>query len=383
MQQKEATWNEREAELRTAIEDFPNRLREEIAQERKRLEKESVRKAKEAVSLEVKDLQTQILEKDQRLKESEATELALRKRERALEDEKRAFDLKVSRLLSEERVKVEEETSKRILDEQRFKDAEKDKRLQDAIKANEELRRKLEQGSQQTQGEVMELELEALLKATFPLDDIRPVPKGINGADVLHHISTKRGTDCGCIIWESKRTKNWSEGWIAKLKDDQRAAKADIAVLVTEALPRDVRLFALKDGVWVTSYSAAPGLALALRDSLIQVAYAKMAVAAKDEKMEMLFSYLTGLEFRQRVEVLIETFQTMQQDLDKEKRVYEKNWAQREKQIVRVVANAAGMYGDMQGLLGPSMQPIQALEAGHDNEDVPDAEPQVKDDLPF
>jgi len=291
MQQREAAWREREGELRAAIDDFPNRLREEVAQERDRLEKESVRKAKEAVSLEVKDLQTQIREKDERLQEAEAAELALRKRERALEDDKKAFELKVSRLLSEERHKVEEETTKRIQEEQRFKDADNEKRIHDMRQQIDDLKRKAEQGSQQTQGEVMELELEALLKATFPLDDIRPVPKGITGADVLHYVSTRRGTDCGCIIWESKRTKNWSEGWIAKLKDDQRAAKADIAVLVTEALPRDVRLFALKDGVWVTSYAAAPGLALALRDSLIQVAHAKMAVAAKDEKMELLFTY--------------------------------------------------------------------------------------------
>jgi hypothetical protein len=365
---KEKALQQKERELRAAEEDVERRVRERIEQERGTLEQDLLRKAEEAVSVELRDLQTQNHEKDQRLKEAEEAELALRKRERALEEGKKALELAVARRLDEERRTVEAETAKRMTEEHKFKNLEKDKLITDMGQQIADLKHMVEQGSQQTQGEVLELELEDLLKTTSPYDDIQPVAKGKAGADILQRVFTRTGTLCGCIIWESKRTKNWSEGWIEKLKDDQRNAQADIAVLVTEALPKDVRLFDRREGVWVTQYSAVLGLAAVLRQTLEQVTHTKLAAKGKDEKMEVLFAYLTGPEFRQRVEAILETFKAMKIDLDREKQVFIRQWAKREKQITRILGNTAGMYGDLQGLIGEPMQPILALEAGeHDD----------------
>lgn len=255
-------------------------------------------------------------------------------------------------------------------EEYRLREAEKDKQLQDAMRANDELRRKLQQGLQQTQGEVLELELEELIRSAFPADQIDPVAKGRNGADMIHKVFAKSGHFCGTMVWELKRTKSWSDGWIAKLKDDQRVTKAEIAILVSEALPKDCKHFAQISGVWVASPQCALGLAVALRQQLTEVAMTKLAAVGKNEKMEVLYQYLSRVEFRQRVEAIVEAFIEMQEDLQEERRVAEKRWSKREKQLQRVVLNTSGMYGDLQGLIGSSLKEIPALTANSslDNE---------------
>ena len=226
----------------------------------------------------------------------------------------------------------------------------------------EELRRKAEQGSQQLQGEVQELELEEILRAAFPFDSIEPVPKGIRGADVLQKVHNQSGHFCGTILWESKQTKAWSDAWIAKLKDDQREVKAEIAVILTTTLPKGVDAFNQVDGVWITNYKSLMGLTTALRINLIQLSNTKLASVGKGEKMEALYNYLSGVEFRQRIEAIVEAFSTMKQDLDQEKRAMTKIWAKREKQIERVVTSTAGMYGDIQGIVGASLPELKGLE---------------------
>jgi hypothetical protein len=243
-----------------------------------------------------------------------------------------------------------------------MKALEKDKKIDDLIHQIDDLKRKAEQGSQQTQGEVLELEAETLLKAAFPFDQVEPVSKGVRGADVVQRVVNGAGQACGTIIWEMKRTKAWSEGWLLKLKDDQRAAKADLAVLVTTVLPAAVTNFQNLQGVWVTNHACMIGLAAALRSSLIQVSAAKTAAEGKHEKMEMLYRYLAGNEFKQRVEGIVDAFDSMKKQLDQEKRALMKIWAQREKEIERVVTNTIGMYGDFQGIIGGALPHIKSLE---------------------
>jgi hypothetical protein len=236
---------------------------------------------------------------------------------------------------------------------------------------NEELRRKLQQGSQQTQGEVLELELEELLQDAFPFDHIEPVPKGMNGADLIHRVHSKNGHCCGTIVWESKRTKAWSDGWLQKLKDDLRLVKGDLAVIVSEALPKDITHFAQMKGIWVTSRDCALNLATALRSQLLEISTIKAAAVGKNEKMEILYRYLSGPEFKQRIEAIVEAFIGMQEDLNEERRTAERRWSKREKQIQRVICNTSGMYGDLQGLIGSSLHNIPALT--HQDHDLGEA----------
>jgi len=239
---------------------------------------------------------------------------------------------------------------------------EKEQTISSMQKQIEELKRRAEQGSQQLQGEVQELELEALLGAKFPLDQIEPVPKGEHGGDILQRVVGPLSQSCGTILWEIKRTKNWSDGWLTKLREDQRAAKAEIAIIVSQALPKDVETFDFVDHVWVTHSRAALPVAFMLRHSLIEVALARQSSEGQQTKMEMVYEYLMGPRFRQRVQAIVEAFSTMQDDLDKERKVIMRQWAKREEQVDRVMQATVGMYGDLQGIAGKTLQEIEGLE---------------------
>jgi len=352
----------REAKLQEAEEDIENRVAKRLSAQKAKLSKDALEKAREEVSLELKQLQQEGAEKERRLQEARGNELQLRKEKRELETAKRNLELEVARKVDAERQRIREEALKEADEQHRLKDAEKDHKLQEALKVNEELNRKLQQGSQQIQGEVLELDLEHVLRDCCRFDEILPVPKGVRGADVLQRVNSRSGVYCGLIIWEAKHTKNWSDTWIPKLKSDQQEAKADIAALVTDVLPKDIDCFGRRDGVWITVPRHVPSLVAALRLTLEEVAQAKRAVASKNETVEALFNYLTGPEFAHRVEAIMRAFIGMREELDEEKRVTTRRWAKREKQLELVVGNTSGMYGDLQGLMGTSLKPIAALQ---------------------
>ncbi len=360
--QKEQALSVKEKELERSKESIEEHVAQKVRLEKERLEKDTTRKVQEAFALELTDLHRQIEEKERKLQQAQKVELELRKQRRELEEREKNFELEMIRKLDEERERIKEDASKKVIEEHRLKDLEKEKQINDMRRQIEELKRKAEQGSQQTQGEILELELEDILRLSFPLDHVEPVPKGIRGADVLQKVYNQAGRYCGTIVWESKRTKVWNNEWVPKLKDDQREVRAEIAVLLTTVLPKDVNNFAYIDGVWVTDHVSIVGLTTALRINLIQVANTKLATVGRSEKMEVLYNYLSGPEFKQRVEAIVEAFITMKKELDQEKRAMTKIWSKREKQIERVINNTSGMYGDMQGIIGASMPEIRSLE---------------------
>jgi len=361
-------------ELSEAISSqLEQRLRGELAEEYKRqflkekeqLEQRARRAAEDSLGVEMADLKAQLEDRSKKLEAARTEELALRNRQRELEDKQASMQLEIARTLDTERAKIRQEAINVIVEENRLKDAEKEKQLADLKKQIEDLKRRAEQGSQQAQGEILELELEAVLQREFPFDKIEPVAKGTRGGDVLQRVHTQTGRLCGTILWETKRTKIWSDGWIQKLKDDQREAKADIAVIVSEALPKGFHHFRQMGSVWITDFNSVIGLALALRMSLMEVAKAREALVGKNEKMELVYNYLTSHEFRNRIEAIVESFKAMQGDLISEKIAMEKVWARREKQIARIVVNMSGMYGDIEGLSGTSLPSVKMLELPH------------------
>ena len=307
-------------------------------------------------------LEEQLKNKDKKLALATKNEIELRKEKIKLQEDKDSFELEKIRQLEEAKADIMEEASKKANEEQQYLISQLKKQLTDAITAKDNLARKLEQGSQQTQGEVLELALEGLLKAEFPYDEILPVPKGVSGADIVQKVRDKRGGDCGQIIWEFKKTKSWSENWIQKLKDDQRTIKADVAVIVSIALPEDVKGFVFREGIWICDVKVMIALAVAIRMNLISIANEKAMTVGKNEKMETLYSYLTGVEFKQRVEAIMEAFTCLEEGLRKERVAFEKIWSEREKQIKKVVSNTVGMYGDLSGLV--TLPQIKNLELG-------------------
>lgn len=342
--------------------DLEVELHKRLSQEAKKLEEAAAKKAKDELAVELEDMKARAEESTKKLADFQAKELELRKEKRALEEQKQAMELELTRKLDQERRKVEEETVKRVLEEKRLADAEKEKQLADLKAQIEELKHKAEVGSQQSRGEIQELDLEEMLRATFASDDITPVGKGVLGADVIQHVRNRYGKLCEKIVWESKRTKHWSDQWVDKLKDDSRKMSGFVSVIVTQTLPEGINGFGYYNGVWVTDYHSVIGLATALRMQIIHVCHVRDSMTGKDEKMSLLYDYLTSHQFRGRVEAIVETFQSMRTDLDKEKEAMRRLWAKREKEIERITENTIGMYGEMQGLIGSSMPSLAALD---------------------
>ena len=366
---RDAALREREEALSKSQQALDEQVAEKLKLERGRIAIEEGKKAKLALqhdfdqkAKEVADLNDILRQRDAKLAEAQKTQADLIRKQRELDDAKRELDLTVEKRVQDGLAVTREQAKKEAEEGLKLKVLEKEQTIVSMQKQIEELKRKAEQGSQQLQGEVQELELEALLRTKFPRDTIESVPKGEHGGDALQHVVGPSGQPCGTIIWESKRTKNWSDGWLAKLREDQRAAKAEIAVIVSQSLPKDVDTFGVVEGVWVTHPKTVLPLALTLRHTLIEVGCARQASEGQQTKTEMIYQYLTGPRFRHRVEAIVEAFSAMQEDLDKEKKAITKQWAKREEQIERVMQATAGMYGDLQGIAGKTIQEIEGLE---------------------
>lgn len=274
-------------------------------------------------------------------------------------DEMRDIEMKKKLMESEETIR--NEARRKAEEEHQLKDTEKEKLINDLKKSLEDAQKKATQGSQQTQGESLELTLETKLRQEFPQDEILEVKKGVRGADITQLVVDKLNRKCGSILWESKNAK-WSDTWIEKLKEDQRQAKADLAVLVSVNLPEGINTFNFVRGVWVCSWTSFVPLALALRFNLINIYFEKQNAVGVDEKMKVLYEYLTGNEFKHRVEGIVEAFGTLQDDIEREKRWFSSKWARQEKEIRKVIDHTHGMYGDLQGVTGRALPEIKSLE---------------------
>jgi hypothetical protein len=365
---KEESLREREAAVSQATQAIDDQVAEKLLLERAKIVSEESKKAKLALQTdidqktrELAELQDVLTQRDVKLAEAQKAQADLIRQKRELDDAKRELELTVETRVQDGLSATREQAKKEAEEGLKLKVMEKEQTIASMQTQIEELKRRAEQGSQQLQGEVQELELEALLRTKFPRDTIEPVPKGEFGGDALQRVVGPLGQPCGTILWESKRTKNWSDGWLAKLRDDQRTAKAEIAVIVSQTLPKGVESFDLIEGVWVTQSRSMLSVALALRHSLIEVASARQALEGQQTKTEMVYQYLTGPRFRHRVEAIVEAFSSMQEDLDREKKAITKQWAKREEQIERVMQATAGMYGDLQGIAGKTIQEIEGL----------------------
>lgn len=296
---------------------------------------------------------------------AENTELELRRSREIFEEEKQKFELEKQRAIDEARDEIRKKAYNEAEEIHKFKEKEKDITIDRLKKALEDAQRKVNQGSQQTQGEVLELELERILKENFPNDDIKPVEKGVSGADIMQVVKSPSGkTDCGIILWESKRTKNWSDGWITKLRDDTRKTKANISVIVSVVLPENANSgIAFIDGVWVCKFEFAQILSFLLRDTLLKVAYQKTSQLHQGRKADLIYDYITSHEFRQQVEAILESYNEMNGQIIKERIVYEKIWKNREQQLKRIMLSTANIYGGIQGLAGSNTLPkLKGLE---------------------
>lgn len=347
---------------------------------RKQIATDEAERAKRIVAADIEErdrkfaeLQQMLASREEKLRLSQAAEAEMLKKQRELDDKLREMDLAVQRQVNEGLEAVRATAKQEAEDALSLKVKERDTQIASMQQKIEELKKKAEQGSQQLQGEAQELMLEDMLRARFPFDQIEPVGKGEFGGDVLQRVVNPAGQVCGSILWETKRTRTWSDGWLGKLKGDLRAAKADLALIVSHALPKDIETFGQMEGVWITGPKCAMPVAMSLRESLVLMNGVRAAGEGQQTKSALMYDYLTGPRFRHRIEAVVEKFSEMQDDLASERKATMKRWAKREQQLHTVLDSTAGLYGDLQGIAGRSMLEIEALEAplleGPDGED--------------
>lgn len=368
-QQKEAVMLAKEAELernKKLLEhhkaDWLTKQKEQLERDREAMKKQADEAAREQVGVELKSLRELSSQQQSKLAESQKIELELRKERQSVLDRQRELDLEVARKVDAERSAIREKAHLELQESHRLKLLENEHMMQAMRRQIDDLKRKSEQGSQQAQGEVLEIELEQLLRKSFPDDDIAPVPKGVHGGDVVQNVRLPGGQICGAVLWEAKRTRNWNEGWLEKLRDDQRTARAELAAIVSTALPEGVSAIGRCDGVWICAWGCAAPLALVLRTQLIELQRLRQSNLGRRDKMNRLYDYMAGPHFKHRVEAVVEAFTSLREDLEQEKRAMQRIWNKREKQIERVLENTAGLHGDVAGIIGRDLPAIESME---------------------
>lgn len=343
---------EQEKGLKASQQALEEEIDKRLAAEKVRLQETAQKKATEAQAQKTAALERELKEKQAQLSAAQKLELELRKNRQKLEERQEALDLEVQRKIDEQRKKIVEETAKRSAEEQQLKLRQKD----DLIKAMEskigDLQRRIETGSQEAQGEALEGELKDTLQQAFPFDLFEDIKKGQRGADILQRVRNRAGKDCGTILWESKNTKDFQKTWLDKLKGDQQQAGADIGVIMSIALPKEVDGFGVYQDVWITDYRSAVNLATAFRETLIRVERERLVSQSQDSAKDILYQYVTGQEFTLQVKAIVDAFTRMQEELDKERRAMQRIWAGREKQIQAVVQNVINIRGSIEGYVG-------------------------------
>jgi hypothetical protein len=362
----ESLKNEVEKELRGKMKDWQKKKEEEFEKQKGVLITDALKKASEETASKLKSLEEDSRLKTQQLQALQKKELDLLRDKNALEEKQRNMEVEIEKRFLEKRKEIEESTIKREQELFDLKTKEYKLQMEQQQKLIEELKRKSEQGSMQLQGESQELLLEEILHENFPFDVIEEVGKGVEGADCIQVIRNNSGIVCGKIIYESKRTKAWSNGWIDKLKTDMRNSGSDVAILVSQVFPKDMDKFGEKDGVWLCNFSEVGSVAQLLRSGIIKIHEAQKSQENKGDKMQMLYNYLTGNEFRGQMESIVEGFMAMKQSIMKERIQMEKLWKEREKQLEKVLISTSGMYGSVKGIAGASVVDIPLLEGGND-----------------
>lgn len=337
-------------------------LEDKLRLAKSQLKEEAIKKAASDMQVQMEMLNKELTEKSQRLKESQVKELELLQKEKQIKEREESLKLDLEKQMLERQKEIEERVKKMEGERSDLKIKELEKKLADQVDLAETMRRKAEQGSMQLQGEVLELALEELLKSSFPFDSIEEVAKGTKGADCIQYVKNNLGQLCGKIIYESKRTKAFTNEWIEKLKKDMRAQQADIAVIVTETLPRDMDSFGFKEGVWVCRFVDVKPLSFILRDSLVKIYSTLVSQENRGDKMQLLYNYLTGNEFRQNIEAVMEGFVSLKDSITREKIQMEKMWKEREKQLDKVLLNTTQFYGSIKGIAGNAIGDIKLLE---------------------
>ncbi|MBL4675203.1 MAG: DUF2130 domain-containing protein [Mucilaginibacter sp.] len=364
--QKEDEFRKKEeqfaAQSRQQQEQFEQRLAGEKKQLQQTLEENLRKSITSDFETQLTMLQNSVNASAEKLKESRQKELEYLQREESLKQKEEEMEVSLQRKLQEQRADIAEQIRKQEAEKHNLKDTEYqlkvkelEKQLEDQKRLADEMKRRAEQGSMQLQGEAQELILEEQLRNYFPFDMISEVGKGVRGADCVQTVRNQFGQECGKIIYESKRTTAFSNEWIEKLKKDMRAMGVDVAVIVTQCYPKGMDCFGERDGVWICSFDEVKAVSYILRDGVVKLANMAKAQENKGDKMHLLYDYLTSSEFSEQWKAIREGYMSMRLSIQKERDAMEKLWKAREKQLEKVLLNAAHIKGSIEGIAGNDM----------------------------
>lgn len=357
-EEKEKLERYKEKEKEIFNKKLEEKVKEEIISERKKLQKEAL----EEFESKIKLLEEENEKEKKKVQQLREKELSLLKKEQELKEQSESLKLNLEKELILKQKEIEEKARQKERETFEIEKLKLLKQIDDNKKLAEEMKRKAELGSQQLQGEIQELAIESLLQTNYPFDSITEVPKGVRGADCIQTVVNKAQQTCGSIVYESKRTKHFTNEWIDKLKQDQISCKADIAVIVTQTYPKDMTRFGQKEGVWICSFQELKSLSFVLREMLIKTHSVKSSEENKGDKMELLYNYLTSNEFVQNIKRIVEVYDNMINQLNSEKKAMYKIWSQREKQIWVVQENISQLFGSIKGIAGKELSSSSALE---------------------
>ncbi|MHC4445902.1 MAG: DUF2130 domain-containing protein [Planctomycetota bacterium] len=362
---------QQQKELERKDQAIDEQVAEQIKAERKKIAEQEKAKILVEQAEQTRILEEEIKEKTEKIKAAQQQELELRKQQRKLQEEKEAFELEVARKLDEERKKIAEDAGQKAAEEQMLKLREKDNLVKSLQEQIENLKRRAEVGSQEAEGEALEGQLQEVLEQAFPYDQFAEIKKGARGADILQTVRNSMGKECGTILWESKNTKDFQKGWIEKLKKDQQESGADVAVIMSMALPKEIDRFGMYEDIWVTDYSSAIGLCVAVRQGLIKTERERIVTVGRESVKDVIYNYITSNEFTMHVSLVVNAYKAMKDDLESEKRSLQRIWSKREKQINTILDNVTQMYGSIEGMVGqkvlPTIEPL-SLDAIVEND---------------
>ena len=360
--EKAKSLSNREKAIKESEKNQQEIIEQELEKKEKDLRNELDKEYKKDYDKKITSLSTDLSKKEKELSDLKDKEIELEKLKREMGNIEKDFELKFEKEINKLQTEIEEKITKIEFEKHELRMREKDKKIEDFQKQVTDLERKLKQGSMQLQGEVQELAIEEILTELFPDDEIKPVPKGKPGADSVLIVHSNTDETAGKIIYESKRTKNFSNSWLEKLKTDQRKENADIAVLVTKTLPKEIENIGIIDGIWVCSYQFIKPISIILHDGILRIHAVRNVQKNSGDKMQLLYDFLTSNEFKMQIEAILEGFLSLKQSMDKEKLAMEKIWKEREKQLDKVLTNTTQFYGSIKGIAGAGVPEIPMLE---------------------
>lgn len=342
--------------------EWKRQKEEELEKKIKAAAETAEKKAAEALTIKLQALEKDALEKQNQLVELQKKEVEFFKLKQEIANREKQIEIEKEKYFLEKSAEVENNVVKREKELFELKMKEKETQMESLKRTIDDLKRKSEQGSMQVQGEAQELLLEKMLKEHFPFDIVEEVGKGVKGADCILTVRNNRGECCGKIIFESKRTKDWSSAWIDKLKADMRQSQSDIGIIVSQTFPKDMHCFGEREGIWICNFSEVIGVVALVRNGILQVYDARKSEENKGDKMHLLYDFLTGVEFKGYMEAIAEGFKDIRMNIMKERIQMEKLWKEREKQLEKALLNAVGLYGSIKGIAGSSVGNIPLLD---------------------